>query len=101
MKKILGYLVVGGLSLGAGFYIGDHKENTLIDNEQVRVEYIKTDKDSYDLLIDSKNGINITSEKEVDPSGWYKDWYLVGESKDKLEKFRKKNNFNEPIIWEK
>ena len=69
------------------------KKDTVIDNEDVNIEYIKisTKKfQGYDILVTAKNNTNISSEWELKDGNHYNGAYLVGMNKKSAERFYEK-----------
>ena len=65
------------------------KKATVIDNEDVNIEYIKNFQ-GYDILVTAKNNTNISSEWELKDGYHYNSAYLVGITKKSAERFYEK-----------
>ena len=65
------------------------KKATVIDNEDVNIEYIKSFQ-GYDILVTAKNNTNISSEWELKDGAHYNSAYLVGMTKKSAERFYEK-----------
>ena len=69
------------------------KKVTVIDNEDVNIEYIKVSTKNfqgYDILVTAKNNTNISSEWELKDGTHYNSAYLVGMNKKSAERFYEK-----------
>lgn len=69
------------------------KKSTVIDNENVNIEYIKVSTKNfqwYDILVTAKNNTNISSEWELKDGTHYNSAYLVGMNKKSAERFYEK-----------
>ena len=69
------------------------KKSTVIDNEDVNIEYIKVSTKNfqgYDILVTAKNNTNISSEWELKDGTHYNSAYLVGMNKKSAERFYEK-----------
>ena len=65
------------------------KKATVIDNDDVNIEYIKNFQ-GYDILVTAKNNTNISSEWELRDGSHYNSAYLVGMTKKSAERFYEK-----------
>ena len=65
------------------------KKATVIDNEDVNIEYIKNFQ-GYDILVTAKNNTNVSSEWELKDGTHYNGAYLVGMNKKSAERFYEK-----------
>ena len=78
------------------------KKATVIDNEDVNIEYIKisTKKfQGYDILVTAKNNTNISSEWELKDGSHYNSAYLVGMNKKSAERFYEKILKDQGYKW--
>lgn len=69
------------------------KKATVIDNEDVNIEYIKVSTKNfqgYDILVTAKNNTNVSSEWELKDGTHYNGAYLVGMNKKSAERFYEK-----------
>ena len=69
------------------------KKTTVIDNEDVNIEYIKVSTKNfqgYDILVTAKNNTNISSEWELRDGSHYNCAYLVGMTRKSAERFYEK-----------
>ena len=69
------------------------KKATVIDNEDVNIEYIKVSTKNfqgYDILVTAKNNTNISSEWELRDGSHYNGVYLVGMTRKSAERFYEK-----------
>ena len=69
------------------------KKATVIDNDDVNIEYIKVSTKNfqgYDILVTAKNNTNISSERELRDGSHYNSAYLVGMTKKSAERFYEK-----------
>ena len=69
------------------------KKVTVIDNDDVNIEYIKVSTKNfqgYDILVTAKNNTNISSEWELKDGTHYNSAYLVGMNKKSAERFYEK-----------
>ena len=102
MKKTLlaSALLLGGFLLGSlnnSNSIGEAKpekaktetvkqENNIIENENVRIEYVQVNGEIYDILVEAKGDTNLMSEFEVETPANYRSFYLIGMTKEKAAK---------------
>lgn len=70
-----------------------------IENEDVSIYYRKLSNGQFDLIIEPKDGKNISSEWELQDMHYYKDVYLVGTPENVAKKFWETNWSDEPFLW--
>ena len=78
------------------------KKATVIDNEDVNIEYIKVSTKNfqgYDILVTAKNNTNISSEWELKDGAHYNSAYLVGMNKKSAERFYEKILKDQGYKW--
>ena len=78
------------------------KKSTVIDNEDVNIEYIKVSTKNfqgYDILVTAKNNTNISSEWELKDGTHYNSAYLVGMNKKSAERFYEKILKDQGYKW--
>ena len=78
------------------------KKATVIDNEDVNIEYIKVSTKNfqgYDILVTAKNNTNIGSEWELRDGTHYNGAYLVGMNKKSAERFYEKILKDQGYKW--
>ena len=78
------------------------KKATVIDNEDVNIEYIKVSTKNfqgYDILVTAKNNTNISSEWELKDGNNYNGAYLVGTNKKSAEIFYEKVLKDQGYKW--
>lgn len=75
-----------------------NKEITVIENDNVKIEYIANG-EQYDILVDAKGDTNISSEWEIKDGHNYRGAYLVGDTQDNREKFYNRNLEKLGIDW--
>ena len=78
------------------------KKVTVIDNEDVNIEYIKVSTKNfqgYDILVTAKNNTNISSEWELKDGTHYNSAYLVGMNKKSAERFYEKILKDQGYKW--
>ena len=78
------------------------KKATVIDNEDVNIEYIKVSTKNfqgYDILVTAKNNTNISSEWELKDGTHYNSAYLVGMNKKSAERFYEKILKDQGYKW--
>ena len=78
------------------------KKSTVIDNEDVNIEYIKVSTKNfqgYDILVTAKNNTNISSEWELKDGTHYNSAYLVGMNKKSAERFYEKMLKDQGYKW--
>lgn len=78
------------------------KKVTVIDNEDVNIEYIKVSTKNfqgYDILVTAKNNTNISSEWELKDATHYNSAYLVGMNKKSAERFYEKILKDQGYKW--
>lgn len=96
MKKII-MIWMSGVALGAGIslsLVNNNKNDVIISNDQVTISYKKVNNELFDLLIEPKGNMNITSEFDLEQDVNYKDAYLVGISKDKSKSLNSNDSWN-------
>lgn len=98
MKKMLiaSALLVSGFVLGninnssevANSKAEDVKieEKNVIENDNVRIEYVEVNGEIYDILVEAKGDTNLMSEFEVETPGNYRSFYLIGMTKEEATK---------------
>ena len=78
------------------------KKSTVIDNDDVNIEYIKVSTKNfqgYDILVTAKNNTNISSEWELKDGTHYNSAYLVGMNKKSAERFYEKILKDQGYKW--
>ena len=78
------------------------KKATVIDNDDVNIEYIKVSTKNfqgYDILVTAKNNTNISSEWELKDGTHYNSAYLVGMNKKSAEGFYEKILKDQGYKW--
>ena len=78
------------------------KKATVIDNDDVNIEYIKVSTKNfqgYDILVTAKNNTNISSEWELKDGTHYNSAYLVGMNKKSAERFYEKILKDQGYKW--
>ena len=78
------------------------KKVTVIDNDDVNIEYIKVSTKNfqgYDILVTAKNNTNISSEWELKDATHYNSAYLVGMNKKSAERFYEKILKDQGYKW--
>ena len=78
------------------------KKATVIDNDDVNIEYIKVSTKNfqgYDILVTAKNNTNISSEWELKDGSHYNSAYLVGMNKKSAERFYEKILKDQGYKW--
>ena len=78
------------------------KKVTVIDNDDVNIEYIKVSTKNfqgYDILVTAKNNTNISSEWELKDGTHYNSAYLVGMNKKSAERFYEKMLKDQGYKW--
>ena len=78
------------------------KKATVIDNEDVNIEYIKVSTKNfqgYDILVTAKNNTNVSSEWELKDGTHYNSAYLVGMNKKSAERFYEKILKDQGYKW--
>ena len=78
------------------------KKVTVIDNEDVNIEYIKVSTKNfqgYDVLVTAKNNTNISSEWKLKDGSHYNSAYLVGMNKKSAERFYEKILKDQGYKW--
>ena len=78
------------------------KKVTVIDNDDVNIEYIKVSTKNfqgYDILVTAKNNTNISSEWELKDGTHYNGAYLVGMNKKSAERFYEKILKDQGYKW--
>ena len=78
------------------------KKVTVIDNDDVNIEYIKVSTKNfqgYDILVTAKNNTNISSEWELKDGTHYNSAYLVGMNKKSAERFYEKILKDQGYKW--
>ena len=78
------------------------KKATVIDNEDVNIEYIKVSTKNfqgYDVLVTAKNNTNVSSEWELKDGTHYNGAYLVGMNKKSAEIFYEKMLKDQGYKW--
>ena len=71
----------------------------IINNDNVRIEYTKLDKNNYNLIIQTKNDTNIQAKTNLEVGQNYGSLYLEGKSLNYYRKVWKK--FSSPFIEER
>ena len=104
-KKVLTVIAVIGSFLLGSFvtYIGLQKDTdtTVLDTEQVTVEYIKVNDELFDLLVTPKNGMNLTPEYSLNSKYNYTDAYLVGMTEEKAKQlYSNREHPAYPFTWD-
>ena len=70
--------------------IKEKTESTkIINNDNVRIEYTKLDKNNYNLIIQTKNDTNIQSKNSLEVGQNYGSLYLEGKSLNYYRKYGK------------
>lgn len=96
MKKAI-IIWISGVALGVGvslYLMNSNKNDVVISNDQVTISYKKVNNEIFDLLIEPKGDMNITSEFDLEQDVNYKDAYLVGISKDKSKSLNSNDSWN-------
>ena len=78
------------------------KKATVIDNDDVNIEYIKVSTKNfqgYDILVTAKNNTNVSSEWELKDGTHYNSAYLVGMNKKSAERFYEKILKDQGYKW--
>ena len=78
------------------------KKVTVIDNDDVNIEYIKVSTKNfqgYDILVTAKNNTNISNEWELKDGTHYNSAYLVGMNKKSAERFYEKMLKDQGYKW--
>ena len=78
------------------------KKATVIDNDDVNIEYIKVSTKNfqgYDILVTAKNNTNISNEWELKDGTHYNGAYLVGMNKKSAERFYEKILKDQGYKW--
>ena len=78
------------------------KKATVIDNDDVNIEYIKVSTKNfqgYDILVTAKNNTNISSEWDLKDGTHYNSAYLVGMNKKSAERFYEKILKDQGYKW--
>ena len=78
------------------------KKATVIDNDDVNIEYIKVSTKNfqgYDILVTAKNNTNVSSEWELKDGTHYNGAYLVGMNKKSAERFYEKILKDQGYKW--
>ncbi len=78
------------------------KKATVIDNDDVNIEYIKVSTKNfqgYDILVTAKNNTNVSSEWELKDGTHYNGAYLVGMNKKSAERFYEKMLKDQGYKW--
>ncbi len=78
------------------------KKATVIDNDDVNIEYIKVSTKNfqgYDILVTAKNNTNISSEWELKEGSHYNSAYLVDMNKKSAERFYEKILKDQGYKW--
>ena len=78
------------------------KKATVIDNDDVNIEYIKVSTKNfqgYDILVTAKNNTNISSEWGLKDGTHYNSAYLVGMNKKSAERFYEKILKDQGYKW--
>ncbi|MBO1087130.1 hypothetical protein [Enterococcus mundtii] len=74
-------------------------EGIVFENENVAIKYYDVENGTYDILVETKNDTNISSEYVVEEGHHYNSAYLVGMNKDHAKKFYDTNLKPLDIEW--
>lgn len=94
MKKVITQVLVGSTLLGLGFvgglYTHDVKSASgeqIINGKMVKITLAENKQGGYfDLLVEPKKGVNVSTEWDINTNDNYKDLYLTGLTQEKYKK---------------
>ncbi|UDM72761.1 hypothetical protein [Vagococcus fluvialis] len=67
------------------------RQGIIFENEKVAIKYFDVKNGDYDILVETRNGTNVSSEWEINPTQNSSFAYLVGKSESNAKEFFDKN----------
>lgn len=84
--------LVTAINIGALAYTHHHAtQGVVFENENVVVKYYDVKDGEYDILVETKNNTNITSEWEMKEATNYNFTYLIGRSEETAKTYYEDN----------
>lgn len=75
------------------------KQGIIFENDKVAIKYFDSDSGNYDILVETRNGTNITSEWDLKPAQNDSFAYLIGRDKSTAKEYFDKNLKDRGYTW--